>query len=210
MNERTRDLPAELQRHLGWSDSFERLYGGRTLEGVELYADFNWFAKFGLNQKVFPNYKSLAKYVRRQGRPRRQLVLVLTDRETAEGRHPMPMGERDIFIINIDRYCQIAERDAAGAYFAGLAGSPTIGLDTPSLTPEVVNAWIGAHPGQWQSASSNYAGAKVDPLLHEVGRRIAAAVLRCSTRDAAISVSHGCSGSVRRAPRTWVSAPLST
>lgn len=176
MNERSR-IAAELQDLLNWPTKFSPEYPGSTFSEIEVYSDFSWLGKFNHNKHVFSNYVSLARYIRRRGNAKRRLVLILTDREgAAEGRHPFPLGERDIFIVNIDRYRAVAEKDAAAAYFAGLAGTPTIGTVSQHLSAEAVISWIHAHPDDWRAALASYKERiNISPVLAEIGRRVAAA-----------------------------------
>lgn len=183
-----------LTEHLDWTPPLRRLYGSAwQRRGIEVYADFPWEQVVGHNQRTFTNYLSLANYLRRHliGNKRRALILTEQDRR-AEGRYP-EHPEYEIFVVNLRRYKEVAKNDAAGAYFAGLQGTPIIrGSDLAARkltreevaslldvfsTAESVAEWIRRHPTEMASLGANWEAtlsscASTSQLAKELGSRI--------------------------------------
>ena len=94
---------------------------------IEVYYDFDWFSQFRHNRSQFRHGKSLAQLARGSCPQGKTPALLLTRCDDAkEG--AMQSGHYYILVVNIARYLDESEGDAATEYFSGkLQGNITSG-----------------------------------------------------------------------------------
>ena len=163
-------MERELTDHLGWDPSLRRVQGGssRLLDGIDVFIDFQWEALIGHPQRTFTNYMSLRSYIQLHTRSGRRAALLLTDQTGKDEGCRTDYHTHDIFVVNILRYKSVAKNDAAGAYFAGLQGSPIINPD--GLNEETRDSLLDSI-GSVESISRwiNRHSEKISPLWSTVG-----------------------------------------
>jgi hypothetical protein len=133
-----------------------------------VFVDFPWEALIGHPQRTFTNYMSLKDYIRRYTRSDRRPALLLTNQTGKNEGCRTDHHTHDIFVVNILTYKGVAKNDAAGAYFAGLQGSPIINPDGLSEeTKDNLLDSIGSVEsiGKWIKRHAD----KIFPLWSEIG-----------------------------------------
>jgi Domain of unknown function (DUF4263) len=185
-------MEQEFTDHLSWNLPLRRVQGGspRLLDGIDVFVDFHWEALIGHPQRTFTNYMSLKDYIQRYTRPGRRPALLLTNQAGKNEGCRTNHHTHDIFVVNILTYKGVAKNDAAGAYFAGLQGSPIINPDGLSEetkdsllesigSVESIGKWINRHADRisllWSEIGSVALGsAETNGLIVELTKRTGA------------------------------------
>lgn len=119
---------AALATHLGLTGTLHPVdwSSSELCRKIELFTDFVWLDHHKTKHVRFANYMTLGDYIRKNTGPNRSATLVLTKQDGVPEGKRTDLASKDIFVVNYDRYCRVAEKDAAAAYFAGLQGTPII------------------------------------------------------------------------------------
>jgi hypothetical protein len=155
----------------------------RLLEGIDVFVDFVWDLVIGHPQRTFINYLSLKEYILRHTKYGRRPALLLTNQKDKREGCITNHNTYDIFVVNILSYKSVAKNDAAGAYFAGLQGSPIIDLNglsndqKDSLFENIIDAeWVKRNSVRiapfWSEIGGIFLeGAKTPELVDELTKR---------------------------------------
>jgi len=142
---------------LDWEPQLQYRPGAPTnLDGVHVFHDFDWLAVFRDNRAQFRNGKCLAQHVREECPEGKTPALLLTTQDGVE--RSLTTDNFHVVIVNIHKYLELADADAALSYFASRAGTGIAGFDhlrrlitAPEdvkaflelkLTAELIGEWI--------------------------------------------------------------------
>lgn len=142
---------------LDWEPELRYRRGAPTnLDYVHVFHDFDWLDVFPDNRAQFRNGKCLAQHVRDECPEGKTPALLLTDQDRPE--QSLTTDAFHIVIVNIHKYLELADADAALSYFASRSGTGIAGFDQLrqlvtdpedvkaflelKLTPELIGEWI--------------------------------------------------------------------
>jgi hypothetical protein len=103
---------------LDWDPPLEHRHGAPSrLAGIDVYYDFDWFDHFNDGRAQFRNGKRLAERVIADAPDGKVPALLLTDNDDVDER-AIETPSHYVLIINLPRYLELADPDAAVAYLA--------------------------------------------------------------------------------------------
>jgi hypothetical protein len=152
-----------MELDLDWEPALCYRRGAPTnLDDVHVFYDFDWLDVFPDNRAQFRNGKCLAQHVREECPEGKTPALLLTTQDRAE--QSLTTDAFHVVIVNIHKYLELADADAALSYFASRSGTGVAGFDqlrrlvtAPEdvkaflelkLTPELIRGWIQNNRGR--------------------------------------------------------------
>lgn len=116
------NLGADLTTALGWEPALRYRQGAPyNLCGIAVFYDFRWSAYFGDGRAQFANGRRLAAQVIKDCPQGLQPALLLTDQDDVD-EGAVPTDSYYVMVVNLPRYLESAEADAAAAYLAQRLG----------------------------------------------------------------------------------------
>jgi hypothetical protein len=107
---------------LGWDRELKGRKGAATrLAGIDVYHDFDWLDLFRDERTQFRNGQCLARRVLADCPEGKAPALLLTDRDEVE-EGARTTGSHYVVVLNLPRYLELAEADAAVSYLARALG----------------------------------------------------------------------------------------
>lgn len=106
-----------------WNRPLRHRRGGATrLGGIDVYHDFEWLSVFPDSRAQFRNGQCLATRVKDDCPEGKTPALLLTDRDDVKER-AVETDSHYVLILNLPRYLETAQADAALSYWANAAGT---------------------------------------------------------------------------------------